>query len=77
MMCVFTSSHKKVKELTERFGEIHCIQLIGISKISTNPGPCNLDADYKVFPHARLLPTGGVNPRDLVATSNHEDSLWD
>ena len=31
-------------KLTDYFGETHCIQLIGIDKIYTNPGPCNHDA---------------------------------
>ena len=38
-------------ELTDQFGETYCIHLIRIDKISTNPGPCNLDVAYEVFPH--------------------------
>ena len=60
-------------ELTNRFGETHCIQLFGIDKIGTNPGPCNLDGAYEFFPHvdreAIDIPTGPVDifiGQDLV-----------
>ena len=36
-------------DLVDRFGDVHCMQLIGIDKISTNPNPVN--SAYNIFPH--------------------------
>ena len=53
-MCCSVSSLRFVSfqlDLVDRMGEVHRLQLIGIDKISTNPGPVNLDAAYDMFPH--------------------------